>query len=63
MFLRGDADDAEYEECEIVRNGIDKEVIDDSSLCCCCRAKQGNHDVACLSDRAVSHETAEAALL
>ncbi len=56
-------DDAEHEECEVVRNGIDKEVIDDCSLCCCCRAEQGDHDVACLSDRAVSHEAAEAALL
>ena len=56
-------DDAEHEEGEVVRNGIDKEVIDDSRLCCCCWAEQGDHDVACLCDRAVSHETAEAALL
>ena len=32
-------DDAEHEECEVVRNGIDKEVIDDCCLCCCCRAE------------------------
>ena len=56
-------DDAEYEEGEVVRNGIDEEVIDDGRLCCCCWAKQCNHDVTGLSDGAVSHETAEAALL
>lgn len=56
-------DDAEYEEGEVVRNGIDEEVVDDSRLCDCCRAKQCYHDVTGLSDGAVSHETAEAALL
>ena len=57
------SDNAENEEREVVRNGIDKEVIDDCRLCGCCRAEQCHHDVTGLSDRAVSHETAEAALL
>ena len=57
------SDNAEHEEREVVRNGIDKEVIDDCCLCGCCRAEQSHHDVTGLSDGAVSHETAEAALL
>ena len=56
-------DNAEHEEGKVVRNGIDKEVIDDSRLCCCCWAEQCHHDVTGLSDGAVSHEAAEAALL
>ena len=56
-------DNAEYEEGEVVRNGIDEEVIDDCRLSGCCRAEQCDHDVTGLSDGAVSHEAAEAALL
>ncbi len=56
-------DDAEHEECEVVRNGVDEEVIDDCRLCHCSRAEQCHHDVTGLGDGAVSHESAEAALL
>ena len=56
-------DDAEHEEREVVRNGVDKEVIDDCRLCHCSRAEQCHHDVAGLGDGAVCHESAETALL
>ena len=56
-------DNAEHEECKVVRNSIDKEIVNDGCLCSFCRPEQGDHDVTGLSDGTVSHESAEAALL
>ena len=57
------ADNAEDEEGEVVRNGVDEQVVDDCRLGHGGGAEEGDHDVACLGDGTVGHEAAEATLL